>query len=103
MSDNYENNSEVLDRDEIDIEEPKDHVCLVINDDFTTVDFVEEIMMTVFHKSVEDAKMLTRDVHEKGRAEGFRGIYDICMTKKQIVEESAKNNGFPLRVEVAEV
>ncbi len=86
-----------LTRDDVEAKEPEEYRVYLINDDFTTMEFVISILMTVFHKSLPEASKLTLEVHRKGR--GMAGLYsyDIAITKIQQVHAMARQRGFPLR------
>ena len=88
---------------ETEIQEPKDYKVIFFNDDYTTMDFVVAMLMSVFYKSEVEAVEIMTKVHKTGS--GIAGIfsYDIAQTKSKIVVENARKNGFPLRVEVMEV
>lgn len=77
--------------------EPEEFRVILLNDHFTTMDFVIEILMSIFHKSPEDANKIMLDVHRKGK--GIVGIYpwDIATTKAAQVHTAAQENEFPLR------
>ena len=70
---------------------------LLHNDDYTTMEFVVEVLMFVFHKSVEDATQIMMNVHRKGV--GVCGIYPfhIAETKVDTVLKLARENGHPLK------
>ena len=63
-------------RDEID--EPPMYKVLLHNDDYTTMEFVVEILMIVFNKSPEEATRIMLNVHRKGI--GVCGVYtyEVC-------------------------
>jgi len=86
-----------LTRVEIEAREPEEYRVYLINDDFTTIEFVISILMKVFHKNLMEATKLTMEVHRKGR--GLAGVYpyDIAITKVQQVHAMARQRGFPLR------
>ena len=86
-----------LTREEIEAREPEEYRVYLINDDFTTIEFVISILMKVFHKNLMEATKLTMEVHRKGR--GLAGVYpyDIAITKVQQVHAMARQRGFPLR------
>ncbi len=86
-----------LTREEIEAREPEEYRIYLINDDFTTIEFVISILMKVFHKNLMEATKLTMKVHRKGR--GLAGVYpyDIAITKVQQVHAMARQRGFPLR------
>lgn len=77
--------------------EPDEYRVILLNDDYTTMEFVVTVLMAVFHKSLMDAQKIMLDVHRKGR--GIVGVYtyDIAVTKINQVHEVAKQNGFPLK------
>ena len=80
-----------------DISEPELFRVVLLNDDFTTKDFVVAVLVAIFHKKTEDAVAIMEDVHRKGR--GVVGTYphDIAATRCLQVHEAAKSSGFPLR------
>ena len=79
------------------VQEPPMYQVLLHNDDYTTMEFVIEILMAVFNRSMEDATHIMLNVHRKGV--GICGVYpyEIAETKVGIVEVLAKTNDFPLK------
>jgi ATP-dependent Clp protease adaptor protein ClpS len=79
------------------IKEPEDYRVILLNDHYTTMDFVVEVLMVIFHKSLEDANQIMLDVHRKGK--GVVGVYpwDIAATRAEQVHAAARENEFPLR------
>ena len=77
--------------------EPEQFRVILLNDHYTTMEFVVEVLMIIFHKSIEDANQIMLDVHQKGR--GIVGVYtwDIAVTKTEQVHAAAHANEFPLR------
>jgi ATP-dependent Clp protease adaptor protein ClpS len=88
---------EVLTRTDEEPKEPDEYSVLLLNDDYTTMEFVVTVLMTVFHKSLPDSTKIMLDVHKKGK--GTVGIYsyDIAVTKINQVHQLARQNGFPLK------
>lgn len=84
-------------RDDEELKMPHQYRVILLNDDYTPMDFVISIIMTIFHKPFEDATMIMLDVHKKGR--GLVGVYtyDIAVTKTMQVHELAKQNEYPLK------
>ena len=70
---------------------------LLHNDDYTTMEFVVEILMTVFNKRFETATRIMLNVHQQGV--GLCGVYpyEIAETKVETVHKLAREHGFPLR------
>ena len=80
-----------------EIEEPPMYKVLLLNDDYTTMEFVVEVLMYVFHKSAEDSTRIMLKVHREGA--GLAGIYpyEVAETKVDTVHALAKEKGFPLK------
>jgi ATP-dependent Clp protease adaptor protein ClpS len=76
---------------------PPMYKVLLHNDDYTTMEFVVEILLTVFGKSLEKATQIMLNVHNKGK--DICGIYprDIAETKVETVHHLASSKGFPLK------
>ncbi|MCE5265953.1 MAG: ATP-dependent Clp protease adapter ClpS [Deltaproteobacteria bacterium] len=85
-----------------EIREPKMYRVILHNDDYTTMEFVVEILVKVFHKPVLDATRIMLDVHRKGK--GICGVYtyDIAATRVARVHQLAKKREFPLKCSLEE-
>jgi len=83
--------------DEISLQYPKKYKVYLLNDDYTSMDFVVEILMSIFHKSYQEAENIMLEVHKKDK--GLCGVYihEIAQTKVIQVAKKAKDNGFPLK------
>ena len=79
------------------LQEPHEYYVILLNDHYTTMEFVIEILVVIFHKNPIDAERIMMDVHKKGK--GVVGVYpwDIAATKVMQVHSAAKNAEFPLR------
>lgn len=85
------------------IELPKMYRVLLLNDDWTAMDFVVSILIEVFEKTSDEATAIMLKIHNNGK--GICGIYtyDIAELKAHIVKEKAKEHGYPLRVITEEI
>ncbi|ORC35147.1 ATP-dependent Clp protease adapter ClpS [Marispirochaeta aestuarii] len=92
--------SEVVEKSDQRLKEPEMYKVVLHNDHYTTMEFVVEILMVVFHKEVPDATRIMLDVHKKGR--GVVGVYtwDVASTRATRVHRIAKEREFPLRCTV---
>lgn len=88
--------------DDISLKYPKKYKVFILNDDYTSMDFVVDILMTVFHKSYQEAESVMLEVHKKDK--GLCGVYshEIAETKVMQVQKRAKDNGFPLKATMEE-
>jgi len=79
------------------IKYPTKYKVYLLNDDYTSMDFVVDILTTIFHKSYEEAEAIMLEVHKNDK--GLCGIYthEIAETKVVQVIRKAKDNGFPLK------
>ncbi len=79
---------------------PPRYKVLLLNDNYTTMEFVVMILMQVFGKTSEDAERIMLHVHHQGI--GVAGIYvkDIAEMKCERVHTRARENGFPLRCDM---
>ncbi|MBO7583304.1 MAG: ATP-dependent Clp protease adaptor ClpS [Treponema sp.] len=82
------------------IEVPPEKDVVFYNDDYTTMEFVVEVLVSIFNKSHDDAEALMTTVHNSGSAVVGTYTYDIAVSRTNLTRSIAKKNGFPLRVEV---
>ena len=77
--------------------EPPKYAVLLHNDDFSTFEFVVEVLKKFFSKSESEANQITLEIHHQGR--GIAGVFscDIAETKVAQVNEYSKSRGFPLK------
>lgn len=84
----------------IDVTEPKKYKVVFLNDDKTPIEFVIEILISIFKHSEETAEQLTLAIHNEGSA--VVGIYTFEIAEQKGVEatHAARKAGFPLQVKV---
>src|SRR5690348_3453903 len=77
---------------------PRLYRVLLLNDDYTPMDFVVMVLERYFRKAEHDAQMIMLAVHRKGR--GVAGVYsrDVAETKVAQVTSHARAEGYPLQV-----
>lgn len=87
----------------VQTEPPKKYGVYLLNDDYTTMDFVVEVLREVFALEYERAVAVMLLVHHEGR--GLCGVYtrDIAQTKQHQVMERAKRAACPLKCSVEEM
>jgi ATP-dependent Clp protease adaptor protein ClpS len=91
------NNTKVAEKTREKLKEPEDFRVVLLNDNYTTMDFVVEILVAIFHKNEDEANRIMLDVHRKGK--GLVGMYpwDIAQTKTGEVHAMARKHDFPLK------
>ncbi len=94
--------TEVIERPEQEVRLPPLFRVVLHNDDYTTMDFVVEVLETVFLMHPAQAYRVMMQVHCQGR--GVCGVYphEIAETKAGLVLGLASERGFPLRASVEE-
>jgi ATP-dependent Clp protease adaptor protein ClpS len=77
--------------------EPTRYKVVLLNDDYTTMEFVMEVLESVFDKSPAEAYQIMMHVHTNGR--GVAGIYiwEVAETKTETVVSLARRAGYPLQ------
>ena len=82
---------------EPELKEPRRARVLLLNDDYTSMEFVVRVLVEIFRKTSHEATTIMLAVHEKGRGEC--GVYplEIAETKVGQVHSRARAEGFPLR------
>ena len=96
------NEIEIELNDELDLQEPKKYKVFLLNDDFSTMDFVIDILVIVFRKTVDEASAIMLNIHNNGR--DICGVYThkIASTKVAQVKTMAREKGFPLKAVMEE-
>ena len=79
---------------------PPERKVVFYNDDFTTMDFVVDVLVSIFNKSHSEAEELMQMVHQEGSSVVGVYTYDIAVSRTNLTLQAARKNGFPLRVEV---
>lgn len=81
---------------------PKNYKVFLLNDDYTSMEFVIDILMNVFHKPFTEAEQIMLEIHKKER--GLCGVYthEIAETKVMQVTKKARDNGYPLKATMEE-
>lgn len=97
---NMEYGSSTNTRSRLKFESPKRYNVIMHNDDFTTMDFVVSVLVTVFFKSREMATRLMLEVHHRDKA--IVGTYslDVATSKVNKATEMARLEGFPFQLSI---
>jgi ATP-dependent Clp protease adaptor protein ClpS len=88
---------EILERTKQETKKPELYKVVLLNDDYTTMDFVVEVLEAIFNKQPAEAFRIMMMVHTQGK--GLCGVYphEVAETKVDTVMEVARDHGFPLR------
>ena len=82
------------------LKKPSMYKVIMINDDYTPMEFVVEMLTTYFSKSSEEATKIMLHIHQKGI--GICGLYtyEVAESKANKVLDKAKKNQHPLQLKV---
>lgn len=96
-------NSTVLEKQALELKPPSMYQVVLLNDDYTPMEFVVAIIQEYFNKDKETAMQIMLKVHVEGR--GVCGVYtkDVALTKVELVLAHAKQAGHPLQCVMEEV
>ncbi len=93
---------EVLEKPKPKAKRPEMFKVVLLNDDYTTMEFVVHVLQTVFNKPAPEAYRIMMQVHVKGRGICGTYTYEIAETKVSAVHALAQEEGFPLRATIEE-
>lgn len=102
MAHRYEYDGNIQIKRDVKLAKPRMYKVILHNDHYTTMDFVVEVLVTIFHKNNMEATELMLQVHRNGF--GICGVYtyDIAQTKAGQVHALARQREFPLKCTVEE-
>jgi ATP-dependent Clp protease adaptor protein ClpS len=86
-----------------DIKYPDRFNVIIINDDYTPMEFVIQLLIEVFNKNIEEAKDITIQIHELGK--GVAGTYNFEIAEQKVHESTllSRHNGHPLNIMMEKV
>ncbi|MBF0181913.1 MAG: ATP-dependent Clp protease adapter ClpS [Magnetococcales bacterium] len=93
----HDTSEETLTHDRTRLQEPHLFKVVLLNDDFTPMDFVVDVLMRFFRKTLDEATQIMLNVHHRGV--GVCGVYtrEIAETKVLQVNQHARQNQHPLQ------
>ncbi len=92
--------SDVVTEDDIGTRRPRAFNVILLNDNYTSMEFVVEILEVIFHHGKAAATKLMQDVHNNGRAVAGTYTYEIAETKATEAMSLARSDGHPLRCSI---
>ena len=81
---------------------PQLYRVILHNDDYTTMQFVVEILESIFNKSPAEAYRIMMQVHRQGQGVCGAYSYEVAETRVALVHDRARREGFPLRASMEE-
>ncbi len=90
----------LIPKEEKELKEPKRFKVIILNDDYTPMEFVVGVLTSYFNKTIDEASALTTEIHENGK--GVAGIYplEIAETKLRQAIKLARKEEYPLSIKL---
>ena len=79
------------------IQRPRNFNVVLLNDDYTSMRYVERVLQKYFHKDAEEACRLMLQIHRQGFAIAGTYSFDVADHKSRLVEDDAKGRGLPFK------
>ncbi len=97
MSTRRESGTGVAEKEKVKVKRPKQYKVILLNDDYTSMDFVIMVLESIFRKNPAEAVQIMLNVHQKGS--GICGVFtkEIAEAKVEAVHRKARESGFPLK------
>ena len=101
QNDRWDECNVVVDRppveDRLKLEPPPNYAVVMLDDDFTPMDFVVLVLARLFNKTLDEAEAIMMDVHQKGKARAGCYTHEIAETRVAQVHEIAQDNEHPFQ------
>lgn len=85
-----------------ELKKPKMYAVIMHNDDYTTMQYVVEVLIQIFNKSSVEASDLMMKIHTNGSAIIGIYTYDTAVTKKLLADQLSEQRNFPLKITIDE-
>lgn len=91
-------NTQVATRTQVHTKYPQRYNVVFLNDDFTPMAFVINLLIEVFNKNIETAQEITEEIHQSGRA--VAGTYNLEIAEQKVQESImvSRHAGHPLEI-----
>ena len=93
---------EVLEKTRPTTKRPQLYRVVLHNDDYTTMEFVIDVLENIFNKSPAEAFRIMMHVHTRGHGVCGAYSYEVAETKVGLVHDRAQEQGYPLRASMEE-
>jgi ATP-dependent Clp protease adaptor protein ClpS len=94
------NDTELLTRTKNKTEKPKKYGVVILNDDYTSMDFVTQLLSKVFNINADTAHQHMWEIHTKGSTQFAPYSHDVADTKVTEIMDAAKKEQHPLLARV---
>ncbi len=89
--------TQTLVRPKAEAKEPSFYKVILLNDDFTPMDFVVHVLQKFFLKTMDDANKIMMQVHMQGSGVAGTFTHEIAETKVYVVNDYARKSKHPLK------
>ena len=85
-------------RDKVELVYPHRYNVLLLNDDYTPMDFVIQLLIEIFNRNLDEAKDITLTIHEKGQAIAGTYMHELAEQKLSEAIMTTRTQGHPLKI-----
>lgn len=96
-----ETQSNTISKSKLDF--PQRFNVVLLNDDYTPMDFVIQLLVEIFNRTIEEARDITMQIHENGKGIAGTYGYEIAEQKKQEAVSVTRFNKYPLTIVVENI
>ena len=96
-----ETQSNTISKSKLDF--PQRFNVVLLNDDYTPMDFVIQLLIEIFNRTIEEARDITMQIHENGKGIAGTYGYEIAEQKKQEAVSVTRFNKYPLTIVVENI
>lgn len=101
MSVNIGEETQVIEKQKERLKHPDMYRVIIHNDDYTTMEFVVDILIRIFQKDPQEAMNIMLKIHTSGKATVGIYVFDVATSKVKRVHDLAKKFEFPLKCTIA--
>jgi ATP-dependent Clp protease adaptor protein ClpS len=96
-------NTKTTSKEKTTVSYPQRYSVIIHNDDFTPMEFVVQLLIEIFNKTIDDATDITMTIHSTGKA--IAGVYSFEVAEQKTHEANiiSRHHGHPLKITVEPV
>ena len=88
---------ESIKEERVKFKKPSKYKVILLNDNYTTVDFVLMVLTQIFNYNLVEAQEKAAEIHNKGKSTIGEFTYEVALTRITILDKLARENNYPLK------
>jgi ATP-dependent Clp protease adaptor protein ClpS len=82
----------------VEIKFPNRFHVVLLNDDYTPMDFVIQLLIEIFNRNIEEATNITMDIHTNGKGTAGTYSHEVAEQKQHEAQMISRHHGHPLKI-----